>query len=119
MSISQVQLLLTLPLLKIHQLNKLLNIVLFHMFILQSLLALPLILLKIHQLNMLFSIILLTYSFFKVSFSHYPSSTKSTNCTLSSVSFSIMYFFSNVSSLYYPSSSKSSNGSEEEGCDCG
>jgi hypothetical protein len=51
-------LLLTLPLHKIHQLNKLLDIVLLHMFILQSLLTLPL-LFKIHQLNKLFRIVLL------------------------------------------------------------
>jgi hypothetical protein len=52
------QSLLTLPLLKIHQLNKLLSIVLLHMFILQSLLTLPLFF-KIHQLNKLLSIVLL------------------------------------------------------------
>jgi hypothetical protein len=51
-------LLLTLPLFKIHQLNKLLGNVLLHMVILWSLLTLPL-LFKIHQLNKLLSNVLL------------------------------------------------------------
>jgi hypothetical protein len=51
-------LLLTLPLLKVHQLNKLLSIILLHMVILQSLL-LTLPLLQIPQLNKLLSIIVL------------------------------------------------------------
>jgi hypothetical protein len=49
---------LTLPLFKIHQLNKLLSNVLLHMFILWSLHTLPL-LFKIHQLNKLLCGVLL------------------------------------------------------------
>jgi hypothetical protein len=53
------QSLLTLPFLfKIHQLNKLFNIILLHMFILQSLLLTLPLLFKIHQMHMLFSLIL-------------------------------------------------------------
>jgi hypothetical protein len=51
-------LLITLPLFKIHQLNKLLSNVLLHIFILWSLLTLPL-LFKIHQMNKLLSSVLL------------------------------------------------------------
>jgi hypothetical protein len=82
--------LLTLPLLfKIHQLNKLLNNVLLHMFILWSLLTPPL-LFKIHQLNKLLSNVLL-HLFILWSFSHYPSSSKSTNRISSSAAFSNMF----------------------------
>jgi hypothetical protein len=71
-------LLLILPLLKIHQLNKLLGNILLHMFILWSLLTLPL-LFKIHQLNNSLATFSSTCSFSEVSSSHYSSSSKSTN----------------------------------------
>jgi hypothetical protein len=88
------------------------------MFILRSLLFRLSLLFKIHQPKKLLSSILF-HIFFKVSSSHYPSSSKSINQRSSSAAFSSTYSLSEVSFSHYPSASNSTKCSEEEGCHYG